>query len=63
METNSNDGAATIDSAVNMDTSENKMNTDDEFFDDSAQVPEFDNADNDEGFEQRFQTANRGGFR
>ncbi|XP_055310123.1 transcription elongation regulator 1 isoform X2 [Sitodiplosis mosellana] len=64
METNSNEGTATIDSSINMDASEKMMNTDDEFFDDSAQnSADFDNADNDDGFEQRFQAANRGGFR
>lgn len=63
METNSNEGSATLDPSINMDTSEKIMNTDDEFFDDSAPGPEFDNAENEEGFEQRFQAANRGGFR
>lgn len=62
METNCNEGA-TIDSSVNMDSSEKIMNTDEEFYDDSAQVSEFDNAENDEGFEQRFPATNRGGFR
>lgn len=65
METNSNEGAAaTVDQSINMDSSSEKlMNTDEEFFDDSAQVSDFDNAENDEGYEQRFQTGNRGGFR
>lgn len=62
METNSNEGPTTVETTINMETSEKTMN-DEEFFDDSAQVPEFDNAENEDGFEQRFQTANRGGFR
>lgn len=63
METNSNEGTATIDSSINMDASEKMMNTDDEFFDDSAQASanDFDNTENDDGFEQRFPAANRGG--
>lgn len=63
METNSNEGGATVDHTVNMDSSDKLMNTDDDFFDDSAQVSDFDNAENDEGYEQRFQGGNRGGFR
>lgn len=63
METNSNEGATTVDAAINMDSSEKIMKTDEEFYDDSAQVTDFDNADNEEGFEQRFQSVNRGGFR
>lgn len=48
-------------SAVNMETHEKAMGNDEEFYDDSAQVNDFDNAENDEGHEQRFQTSNRGG--
>lgn len=62
METN-NEGAAAVDQTISMDPSDKIMNTDDEFFDDSAQVADFDNADNDEGYEQHFQSGNRGGFR
>lgn len=62
METNSNEGSTAVDPSINMDTTE-KMNTDEEFYDDSAQVSDFDNTENDEGFEQRFQNSNRGGFR
>lgn len=63
METNSNDGGGAVDQSVNMDISEKIMNTDEEFFDDSAQVSDFDNNENDEGYDQRFQGGNRGGFR
>lgn len=62
METNSNDGTAIADPSMNIDSAE-KMNTDEEFYDDSAPVSDFDNAENDENFEQRFQANNRGGFR
>lgn len=60
METNSND-CATIGATVNMDTPEKAMANDEEFYDDSAQVPDFDNAEIEEGHEQRFQATNRGG--
>lgn len=58
METNSNECPT-----VNMDPPEKGMSNDEEFYDDSAQVNEFDNAENDEGHDQRFQATNRGGFR
>lgn len=62
METMSNDGTAPLDPAAHMDASEKMMTTAEEFYDDSAQVSDFDNAD-EEGFDQRFQASNRGGFR
>lgn len=62
METNANESAA-VDPNANMDTSEKMISTDEEFFDDSAQVLDFDNVETEEGCDQRFQASNRGGFR
>lgn len=43
---------------------EKQLNADDDFFDDSsAPQPDFDNVDTEDGIDQRFQAANRGGFR
>lgn len=63
METNSNECATIGPTTVNMDAPEKLMANDEEFYDDSAQVTEFDNTESDEGHEQRFQATNRGGFR
>lgn len=63
METNSNEGVATADPSMNIDSSDKMMNADEEFYDDSAPTSDFDNAENDDGFEQRFSANNRGGFR
>ena len=62
METNSNE-CATLGPTVNMDAPEKVLANDEEFYDDSAQVTDFDNTENEEGHEQRFQAINRGGFR
>lgn len=42
-------------------TPEKAMVNDEEFYDDSAQVNDFDSIENEEGHEQRFQSTNRGG--
>lgn len=62
METNSNESAM-AEPATNMDSSDKMMSNEGEFYEDSAQVPDFDNAENEEGFDQCFQASNRGGFR
>lgn len=62
METNSNESTM-VDPTAKMDASDKMMSNEEEFYDDSVQVSDFDNVENEDGFDQRFQASNRGGFR
>lgn len=64
MDTNNGESGVKSDSNEILEQNEKPLNADDEFFDDSnAPPPDFDNVDTEDSIDQRFQAANRGGFR
>lgn len=64
MDTNNDETVIATESNAISEQSEKPISAEEEFFDDSnIAQQEFDNAENDDGNDQRFQAANRGGFR
>lgn len=64
MDTNNDEVGVKSESNEILEQNEISLNADEEFFDDSnAPQPDFDNVDAEDGIDQRFQAANRGGYR